>query len=152
MGSSSTVGTSSTFLSNTRERASNFGTCRLLVSSAPPVNTGDVPDTLDHTTGKSSGALWEVHTHVGVQHHADPLLQTQSLELKDPLTSCTFRRCSPNGTELTALHSKWMVDGSRGLRELCVDAQTVQAAHAPYRSKYFLTQHLKFLHLLPSNG
>lgn len=115
MGSSSTVGTSSTFLSNTREHASNFGTCRLLVSSAPAVSTGDMPDTLDHTTGKSSGTLWKLHTHVGVQHYADPMLQTWPLdEMKDPLTSCTFKRGSLSGTELTALHSKWMVDSSQG--------------------------------------
>ena len=126
MGSSSTVGMSSRFLSNTREHASNFGICRFLVSSAPAINTGDMPDTLDHMTGKTSGAVWEAHTHAGVQRCTDPVLQAQSLgELKDQLTSCTFNRGSPNGTEVTALHSKWMVDGSQGLRELSVDAQPV---------------------------
>lgn len=122
MGSSNTVGTSSTFLSSTRERASNFGTCRLLVSSAPAINAGDMPDTLDGVTGKISGALWEAHTHDGVQHCTEPVLQAWPFgELKDPLTSSTFNMGSPNGTEVTALHSKWMADGSRGLRKLCVD-------------------------------
>lgn len=125
MGSSSTVGMSSPFLSDTRERASNFGTCSHLISSAPAINTGDMPDTLDLMTGKSSGALWEAHTHAGVQHYTDPVLQAQPLgELKDKLL-CTFNMGSPNGTEVTALHSKWMADGSQGLRELYVDAQPV---------------------------
>lgn len=127
MGSRSTVGTSSTFLSNLRERASNFSTCRLLVSSPPAINTEDMPDTQVHTTGKSSGDLWEARTRAGVQHGAGPVLPAQPLgELKDALTSCTYKRGSPNGTEVPALHSKWMADGSQGLRELSVDVQPEQ--------------------------
>lgn len=118
MGSSNTVGMSSTFLRNLRECASNFSTCRLLVSSPPAINTEDMPDTQDHTTGNSSGDLWEVHTHAGVQRSAGPVLQAQALgELKDALTSCSSDRDSPNGTEVPALPSKWMADGSQGLRE-----------------------------------
>lgn len=88
MRSSSTVGTSPTFLSNLRERASNFSTWRLLVSSPPAINKEDMPDTQDHTTGNSSGDLWEAHTHAGVQHCACPVLQDQAHgELKDALTN-----------------------------------------------------------------
>lgn len=103
MGSSSNAGTSSTFLSNTRERVSDFGTCGLLVSSAPAVNTGDMPDTLDRPTGESSGALWAVHTRAEVQHRTEPMPQAQPPgELQDPLTSCTFSGVLPSGTEVTA--------------------------------------------------
>lgn len=84
MGSSSTVGTSSTFLSNTRERASNFGACRLRISSAPAINTGDIPDTLDHTTENSSGGLWEPHTMLGC-NTALPLRSRHC-----PLVSCVI--------------------------------------------------------------
>lgn len=66
MGSSSTMGMSSTLLSNLRERASNFCTCRLLVSCPPVIHTEVVPDTQDHTTGNSSGDLWEAHHCAGV--------------------------------------------------------------------------------------
>lgn len=63
--------------------------------------------------------------------------------------SCTFNRGSPNGTEVPALPSKWMADGSQGLRELAVDVQPVQMwpvhDHAPLCLKYFLTQHWKIL-------
>lgn len=127
MGSRNTVGMSSTFLSNLRERASNFSTCILLVSSPRAISTEDMRDTQDHTTGNSSGDLWEVHTLAGVQCCAGPVLQAQALgELKDALANCTSNRDSPNGTEVPAFPSKWMADGSQGLRELSVDVQPVQ--------------------------
>lgn len=150
MGSSSTVGTSPTFLSNMRERASNFGTCRLLVSSAPAINTGYSWHTGSHNRKKLWSPLGTTH-HAGVQHCTDPVLQALPLgELRDPLTSRAFNRGSLNETEVTALHSKWMADGSRGLRGVSVDVTST--AHAPYCAKYFLTQHLKFLHLQLSNA
>lgn len=156
MGSSSTVGMPSTFLSDMTEHASNSGTWRLLVSSAPAVNTGDMPDTLDRTPGKSSGGLWEAPTHAGVQHRADPLLQAQpsgSSRTRCPAAPAAgaHRR---NGTEVAApqqAEGRWL-SGTKGA--LCTCPASINAsstAHTPYWSKYFLTEHLKFLHLQISN-
>lgn len=121
MGSSTTMGTSSTFLSNFRERASNFCTCRMLVSCPPAINIEDTPDIQDHTTGNSSGDLWEAPCAGG-----NTVLLVLSKHRPLVSQSCTFNRGSPNGTEVPALPSKWMADGSQGLRELAVDVQPVQ--------------------------
>lgn len=157
MGSSSTVGMSSTFLSDMTERASNFGTWRLLVFFAPAVNTGDMPDTMDRTPGKSSGGLWEALTHAGVQHCADPLLQAQpvgSWRTHHPAAPAAgaHRR---NGTAVTApqqAEGRWL-SGTKGALCTCpASINVISTVHTPYWSKYFLTQHLKFLHLQISNG
>lgn len=133
MGSGSNVGTSSTFLSNTRECVSDFGTCGLPVSSAPEVNTEDMPDTLDHPTGESSGALWAVHTHAGVQHRTEPVLQARPPEeLQEPLTSCTFSRVSPSGTEVTGGDGGWLSGFKGALCTWPAATKVTRTAPAPH--------------------
>lgn len=111
-----------------------------------------MPDTLDHTTGESSGALWEAQSHVWVQPCTDSMLQAWPFgDLKDPLTSCSFNTASPN-VLYRGQSTPQQGDGTGELTELSADAQSAQCDQ--YKQCALLVQvfsQLNFLHLPLSN-